>query len=472
MTDWIRRLPLGVRIAVLTSTTLVILLILVGLLVQRQFRDVLRDDIDRVLLDRARMATKAPRDVDGPELLDHLLARYADLDTSDTSDVEIQVMSENGSVIAATPGLAGIDALVRGGSRVRVASGVPVFGDVTIDGSVHRFVGLSSDNATDDIVVTAVPIQEMSDTESALLEVYVPLALVAAAVAALAGGFIARRSLAPLRHFATEADALGRLDLSQRLSIPPSADEIGRLGATLNRMLGRLDAALRRERELTAEVGHELRTPLAIIRAEVELLDQQITDEKVKASLDSILEEVDRTTGVIDDMLLLARVDANATLDRSQVVDLGQLTRTVVERFSAIAATRGVSLETRGKGQLEGDARAIDRAIVNLVDNALRHTPAGGAVEIALDQGEKGPILTVRDTGPGVPAETLGTMFDRFTRGGPRRGAAGLGLAIVAAMARSHEGDVQARNRPEGGLEITIEFPAPSTDAERGSGPQ
>ena len=466
MTGWIRRLPLGVRISILTSTTLVVLLALVGLLVHRQFRDVLRDDVDRQLLDLAQIAEDVPRGKHGDELLDHLLDRYAELEISDMPEVEVQVMSKDGSVIAATPALAGVEALVRGGSRVRVAAGVPVHGDVTLDGSLHRFAALSIDNAADDIVVTAAPIQEVSDTERALLEVYVPLTLIAGVVAAVAGGIIARRSLAPLRHFAAEADALGTLDLSQRLSVPPSADEIGRLGATLNRMLERLDAALRRERELAAEVGHELRTPLAIIRAESELLGQQLTDKDERASLNSILEEVDRTTGVIDDMLPLARVDARATLDRSHLVDLGELARTVVERFTAVAATRGVSLTARGDGQLKGDAKAIERAIVNLVDNALRHTPRGGAVEIAVERGDKGPALTVRDTGPGVPSETLATMFDRFTRGGPRRGAAGLGLAIVAAMAGSHEGDVQARNRPEGGLEITIEFPGPAGEAD------
>ncbi|MBA3424705.1 MAG: HAMP domain-containing protein [Rubrobacter sp.] len=258
--------------------------------------------------------------------------------------------------------------------------------------------------------------------------------------------------------FAAEADAIGALDLSQRLSTPPTVDEIGRLGATLNRMLERLDAALRRERQLTAEVGHELRTPLAIIRAEVELLGDRIVDEQLRTSLESVLEEVDRTTGVIDDMLLLARADADVVLDRPELVDLGEIARTVVTRFSAVAAGQGVTLGALGEARLAGDARAIERAVANLVDNAVRHTPAAGAVEIEVERRDRGAVLTVRDTGPGVPADALGTMFDRYTRAGSRRGAAGLGLSIVAAVAASHHGNVHARNRPEGGLEITVEF--------------
>ncbi|CAN5666649.1 ATP-binding protein [soil metagenome] len=472
MTRWLRRLPLGVRLAALTSGTLLALLVLVGIFVHRQFRAVMRDEVDRELVDLALMATGAPQGVQGAELPSYLLNRFDELDKLERSGVEVQLMSADGSVVAASRGLAGLEGLVKGGALVRVASGVPVYGDVTINGLVYRFAGAPVGDASDHIVAAAAPIQDVSNAGRALLEVFVPLTVVAGVIAALAGGVIARRSLAPLREFASEADAIGTLDLSQRLSTPPAADEIGRLGATLNRMLERLDAALGRERQLTAEVGHELRTPLAIIRAEVELLRDRFTDEGLSTSLKSVLEEVDRTTGVIDDMLLLARADAKAALDRPELVDLGELARTVVERFSAVAAGRAVSLRASGEGRVEGDPRAIERAITNLADNGLRHTPSTGAVEIEVEQRDRGAVLIVRDTGPGVPAAALSTMFDRYTRAGPRRGAAGLGLSIVAAVAESHDGNVQARNRPEGGLELTVEFHGLSGGSGRHTDPQ
>jgi len=458
MTRWLRRLPLGARIAALTSGTLVALLVIVGVFVHRQFREALRDEADRELVDRARIAARSLQDAPGAEFPDHFLDILDKVGASAGSGLEVQLMSADGSVIAATEGLEDVDGLVKGGALVRVASGVPVYGDATISRHVYRFAGVSVGDARDHIVAVAAPIQDASDAEAALLAVYVPLTVVAGVVGAIAGGVIARRSLAPLRRFAAEADAIGALDLSQRLSTPPTADEIGRLGATLNRMLERLDAALRRERQLTAEVGHELRTPLAIIRAEVELLGDRIVDEQLRTSLESVLEEVDRTTGVIDDMLLLARADADVVLDRPELVDLGEIARTVVTRFSAVAAGQGVTLGALGEARLAGDARAIERAVANLVDNAVRHTPAAGAVEIEVERRDRGAVLTVRDTGPGVPADALGTMFDRYTRAGSRRGAAGLGLSIVAAVAASHHGNVHARNRPEGGLEITVEF--------------
>jgi len=458
MTRWLRRLPLGVRIAALTSGTLLALLVLVGMFVHRQFQAVLRDEIDSELVDRARMAVSASQGVRGAELTSHLLNSFDELYAPERSEVEVQLMSADGSVVAASPGLAGLEGLVTGGALVRVASGVPVYGDATIYGLVYRFAAVPVGDEGGHIVVAAAPIQGVSDVGRALLEVYVPPTVVAGVVAVLAGGVIARRSLAPLREFASGADAIGTLDLSQRLPTPPAADEIGRLAAILNRMLERLDTALGRERELIAEVGHELRTPLAIIRAEVELLHDRFPDEGLKASLESVLEEVDRITGVVDDMLLLARSDAKAGLDRPELVDLGELARTVAGRFSTVAAGRGVTLGASGEGRVEGDPRVIERAITNLVDNAVRHTPTAGAVEIEVEQRDKEAVLIVRDTGPGVPAAALGTMFDRYTRAGPRRGAAGLGLSIVAAVAASHDGNVQARNRLEGGLEITVEF--------------
>lgn len=459
MTDRLRRLPLGVRIAVLTSGTLVVLLVLVGLLVQRQFRAVLRDEIDRSLIERARAAADVPpRVATRPDLPTYVLERFQELQRSQGSSDELQVISDTGSVLAASGGLMGEASLVTGGALVRVAAGVPVRGDATIDGVIYRFVGIHAGNPGGHTVVAATPIRQVHDTESALLGVYVPLAILAAAIAAVAGMAIARSSLAPLRAFASEADAIGSLDLSQRLSTPPTADEIGRLGATLNRMLDRLDAALRRERQLTAEVGHELRTPLAIIRAETELLLVRVSEEAAIASLESVLEEIDRTTGVIDDMLLLARADAEVAFDHPDRVELGALARTVAARFSVLAAGRGLSLEASGEGCVEGDPRGMERAITNLVENALRHTPVGGTVRLRVQQRDRGALLVVDDSGPGVPPDALGLLFDRYARAGPHKGAAGLGLSIVAAVAASHHGSVRARNRPEGGLEISVEF--------------
>lgn len=457
MTPRSRGLPVGVRIAVLTSAVLLALLGLSGMLIYQRFGGALRDEFDRRLVDRARAATRI-QGLQRTTVRGDLLNELSKLNDPEVSEIEMQLLSATGAVVAATDGLIGVEGLVKGGSLVRVASGVPIYGDVTIDGTVYRFAGVPLGDNVGRILAAAASIEDVSRAESALLRVSVPLIVIAGVAATLAGAIIARISLGPLRDFVSQADAIGFLDLSQRLPTAPWADEVGRLGATLNTMLERLDTALRRERQLTAEVGHELRTPLAIIRAEAELLQEVITDEGPSASLESILEEVDRTTRAIDDILLLARADSSAGLDRSELVDVGDLARTVVERFSALAAGQGVFVTASGEGRVMGDSRLIERALTNLVDNALRHTPSGGTVGIEVGQQERGAVLTVRDSGPGASDAALETMFDRYARSGPRRGSAGLGLSIVAAVAASHEGSVQARNRTNGGLEITVEL--------------
>lgn len=458
MTRWLRSLPIGVRLAALTSATLVALLIVVGLFVHRQFRHALRDDVDRDLVSRARV-------VAGSLALGHqktpsgaFSEALPEIGVTMGSGFEAQLLSATGDTLAATSGVETHPALVQGGALVRVASGVPVYGDTTVGGKIYRFAAVSVEDQSDHIIALAAPIEEESEAEAALLATYAPFTVAAGVLGAIAGAVIARRSLAPLRRFAAEADAIGSLDLSQRLSTPPTNDEIGRLAATLNRMLERLDGALDRERQLTAEVGHELRTPLAIIRAEVELIAQEADDDQLIANVSTILEEVDRTTGVIEDMLLLARSDAGVMLDRPEAVDLGALARGVSVRFSSVSAARGISLTSEGAARMQGDARAIERALTNLVDNALRHTLAGGVIEIEAAQLDGSAVVVVRDTGPGASPDTLATMFDRYSRSGSRKGAAGLGLSIVAAVAASHGGSVHARNRAAGGLEITMEF--------------
>jgi signal transduction histidine kinase len=161
---------------------------------------------------------------------------------------------------------------------------------------------------------------------------------------------------------------------------------------------------------------------------------------------------------VVEDLLLLARADAAAVFDRRHVVDLGELASAAVQRFHRVAAARGVTLAASGSATITGDAPAVERALANLVDNALRHTPAGGTVNIHAEPGTRGAILVVRDSGPGAETQALATLFDRYTPAASRPGSAGLGLSIVAAVAASHGGGVRARNLPQGGLEITVEL--------------
>jgi signal transduction histidine kinase len=252
--------------------------------------------------------------------------------------------------------------------------------------------------------------------------------------------------------------------------VPETTDEIARLGRTLNAMLTRLSQTIERERAFTADASHELRTPLAILRAEVELAQNRTSDPRQRDALASALEEADRLAALIDDLLVLARADADR-LDLRGWVDLGDLAGMVASRFQLLASQRAVLITLSGAAAVYGDARGLERALANLVDNALRHTPPGGNVNIGIHPHGDGADVVVVDTGPGVSPDLLDRLFDRFTRADPARGrasgGAGLGLSIVAAVVAAHGGTVVAGNRNGSGLAVTMHLPgpAPSRDA-------
>ena len=461
MMGWLRSLPTSVRFAAMTGLAFLLLMVLGGLVIFREFRTNLREAIDQQLVELATAEAMALEGVDARTAPNGDLLAELESESDNglsPSDQEAQILASDGTVLQATQGLAGTGGLVTGGSLVRVAAGVPVFGDAVVEDEPLRFVGTAVADGSGRIVVVTTPITTLIEAERALLAVFVPVTLVGSAFAAFAGASISRRGLAPLARMAAEADAIGAYDLSQRLPVPARRDELGRLGSTLNRMLERLEAAVARERGFTAEASHELRTPLAILRAEVELARAAAEEPAVQEGLDSALGEIDRLTAVVQDLLLLARADAAPALDRRQMVDLGALASAAVQRFDTVAAARGVTLIASGTASVSGDAPAIERALANLLDNALRHTPSGGTVSILVEPGTRGAVIAVRDTGPGVETQALATLFDRYTRAASRPGSAGLGLSIVAAVAVSHGGGVRARNLPEGGLEITVEL--------------
>ncbi|CAN5258466.1 HAMP domain-containing sensor histidine kinase [soil metagenome] len=452
----LRALPTSVRFAAMTSGAFVLLLGLVGVVVYSQFRVSLRETVDRSLADFVIVAVNALDNSDPTSA-----TVFSDLEADPvgglpSSDLEAQLLGADGTVLLATDGLTDVAGLVVGRQLVRVATGVAVYGDARIAGTTHRFVGASVGDGSGRIVVVSVPIESLTKAERTLLAVFGPVALVGSAVAGLAGLAITRRGLRPLKRMAAQAEAMGAYDLSQRLPAPARHDEIGQLGRTLNRMLERLDAVVRHEREFIADASHELRTPLAIARVEIELVREGLVSEPLRQGLTSALEEIDRLATVVEDLILLARADNGAVLDRPQAIDLGALAATTIKRFATVAAAHRINLAANGAAHVTGDPPAIERALANLVDNALRHTPDGGTIEVAVQQRAEGGALVVRDTGTGVDPDLLGTVFDRFTRSKSRPGGAGLGLSIVAAVAASHGGGVTARNLPGGGLEVTL----------------
>jgi signal transduction histidine kinase len=350
--------------------------------------------------------------------------------------------------------------------RTVLSEGVLFADGHDVDGDSQRVLARPRPGGGDQVQVLAVDMDSVTEGQDLLLDRAAPLAAFAGLLAGLTGWLVARRGLAPVTDLAAQARALNARDLSRRLQLRRSESEIARLGQTLNEMLGRIEDARLRERQFTADAGHELRTPLAILRAELELARGQVADDvQLSDSLDSALEECDRLTDLVTDLLQVARAEADR-MDRSGLVDVAATADALLPRFSVLARRRGVTLTRRGDAAVRADGRALGRALSNLLDNAIRHARPGGHVELEIVQSPAGVSLTVTDDGPGVDAAYVHRATERFAQLDPRRsevGGAGLGLAMVASIAAAHEGTLHLTTPPSGtGLAVTLRLPAPS----------
>jgi two-component system, OmpR family, sensor kinase len=286
---------------------------------------------------------------------------------------------------------------------------------------------------------------------------------IALALALLAGYGLAGLAFRPVELMRRRAAAISAETRGERLPVPPTRDEIQRLGETLNAMLGRLEDALQRERDFVADAGHELRTPLTLLRTELELALRQATSfDELHEAVRLSSEEVDRLTQLTEHLLLIARSDCGQLPLQLELLDAQELLATVASRFEWRAREAGRTLRAtpNGHAAIRGDRLRIEQALANLVDNALRH--GDGAVELAAREAEGTVELHVLDAGPGFAPESLERAFDRFTRfesGRPGAGT-GLGLSIVKVIAEAHAGTAHVSNIPGGGADAWLVLPA------------
>jgi heavy metal sensor kinase len=294
----------------------------------------------------------------------------------------------------------------------------------------------------------------------------VPAALAAAAAAAF---LLAGRALAPMAHVTEATRRITADRLGERLPVPNPGDELGRLAATVNDMLGRLERAFAEMRRFTADASHELRTPLAVLRAEVEVAQgKPLSPDEVRELLASVLEECDRLARLTDQLLTLARQDAGTAPPAREPVDVAEVTAAVVEDLRPLAEAKGLVLRVevdpaRDGRVVLGDPGQLRQAVVNLIDNAVKYTPEGGSVTVSVGSAPGGVAVTVTDTGEGIPAEHLPRVFDRFYRVDKARsremGGTGLGLAIVKGIIETHGGRVELTSEVGRGTVCTVTLP-------------
>jgi heavy metal sensor kinase len=280
-------------------------------------------------------------------------------------------------------------------------------------------------------------------------------------IACATGYWMARRALQPVFAIARDARAISALDISKRIAVPPANDELRDLSVTLNAMMDRLETAFQRVTQFTADASHELRTPIALIRTTAELAIADHAAHASREALSSVLEESERTTALLDDLLVLARADSNVRLSLESV-DLSVAARQALFQTKVLASAKGLALhfvDTEEPCIVQANAELLRRLFVILIENAVKYTPAGGSIFIRIGDREDNTYLEVKDTGIGIPAEDLPQIFERFYRADKARdrsGGAGLGLAIAEWIVRLHGASIDVTSEVDRGTSFTV----------------
>jgi two-component system OmpR family sensor kinase len=451
------RLPIRARLTLVFTVLMAVVFAAAGVFLYVRLRSDLMDAVDAGLRSRAAALVEA---VDSPA---GGLGQGGSL--AEPDDAFAQVVGSDGGVVESSPGLGPRSLLPREPAGITG----PRFFEAVV--------------ATREEPVTArllaVPVSEgrtivvgasLDDQQEALARLAVLLAAggpVALALAAGVGWVVAGAALRPVERMRSEAAAISASEPGRRLPVPRTGDEVARLGETLNEMLQRLEEALERERRFVDDASHEIRTPLANLRTELELaLRRSRSAGELEETVRSAALETERLARLAEDLLVLARADRGRLPVRREPVMVGEIVDSVVEAYAARATESGVAVEVRVPDNLRAtlDPLRIRQALGNLLDNALGHTVGGGRVRIEAAAHDGGVSFEVTDTGEGFPSAFLPQAFEPFTRPDASRtradGGAGLGLAIVRAVAEAHGGAAEARNRPEGGASVILRIPS------------
>jgi heavy metal sensor kinase len=298
-------------------------------------------------------------------------------------------------------------------------------------------------------------VEELLGEARLMLIVAIPIV---ASIALLVGYWQARNALAPVSAMTAQAGRMGARNLHERLAVANPHDELGQLATTFNSVLERVDRAMHQQHQFTADASHELRTPLAIIRSEADVtLDAgDRSAQEYRESLSVIRDGSEQLSRIVNDLFLLARADAGETLPRRIAIYLDDLVGDAVRSVRALAATRNIelSLSTPDSASYKGDEQLLRRVLINLLDNAIKYSPAYSTIAVTLEQLQGGFRIAVADSGPGISVEAKPFVFDRFYRVSETRGSdltahgsgAGLGLAIAREIVELHGGTLTLRD--------------------------
>lgn len=459
-----RTLSVRTRLTLWYSGLLLAILVLVGALSYRVLAWSLTQDLDASLVTFAEVLSEADRwSRPSPEdvLRDLLGAEMADklfqlLDPMGRPGSRSRALYQQGLPLSAE-------------ARRNATQGLRTFETATL-GADERIRVLTMPvrrgGALVQLIQVGIPLRRVEAALSRYLQIVFALIPVGVLLAAVGGAGIARVALRPVGAMARTARRITAEALSDRIAPSGAGDELDYLAETLNGMLARLEGAFGQMRRFSADAAHELRTPLTVLKGELEVaLRAPRSSAEYRRVLDTSLEEVDRLIRVVEDLLLLSRVSAHAALRHERV----ELEPVVLESLDAglrLAAGTGVSvsLGVARPAAVVGDGPALRRALLNLVENAVKYTPPGGQVILSIDRREGAARIAVEDTGIGIDPADQERIFEPFVRLDEARsretGGSGLGLALARSIATAHGGRLHVRSVPGAGSRFVLELPA------------
>ena len=411
--------------------------------------------LERSLRDNVRTTAESRAEV----IVDDLSrsATSEGIAVEDEDDEFVQVLDADGRPVMASANVSDLPALV-----VLQPGGTRIVESVPFEDGAYLAVGVAAtDMGVPLTVVLGRSLETVVETHrevAVLLAVGVPLLLV---VVGFVTWTVAGRVLAPVDAIRREVEAISVKELHRRVPDPPGGDEIARLASTMNSMLERLERSAVRERRFVSDASHELRSPVAAIRQHAEVALSHPDRTTMGELAETVLEEDVRLQRIVEDLLLLTRVDEGTLQLRRLPVDLDDL---MFEEAARLRAATALRIDSAGvsAGRVVGDRGRLERLVRNLTDNAARH--AASEIRLALRADDGRVVLEVDDDGPGVPAEQRTAVFERFTRLDDARdrqhGGAGLGLAIVAEIAAAHGGSASVVDAPSGGARFLVMLPA------------
>jgi len=451
---WLRQMPIRWRLTLMFAAVMAVLLAALIAFLYLHFRSDLDYNIDQSLRARAQDVAGLVRQEDGADTSGAL----RQLPTN--PDNVVQVLDQSGRVLGAA-GVLSRPALLAPSELPAAQDGAKILQR----GSSLRLYALPLP-LDHKVVVAGVSLAErdaaLDKLDNALL-IGVPPALLLATLAAYA---LAAAALRPVERMRQRAATISTDEISTRLPLPESHDEIRRLGDTLNEMLDRLEDGLNHERMFIANASHELRMPLAVLKAELEVsLRERGGEAALREAMGSAVEETDRIIKLAEDLLLLARAEDGTLPIDAHDLTVEELLAELGARFSPVFERAGrlldVDVESLPAGTaVRADPDRIEQAVANLLDNTLRY--GAGATTLGARVDASAVEIHVTDRGPGFGEQFLPRAFDRFSRGDParRRGGVGLGLAIVRTIAQAHGGDAGAGDLPGGGADAWMSLPA------------